>query len=129
MASFTECSVDQFASTLKSLFGSIEKEGTSALLDGIKAGAETSKDKWKSAAPKNTGEYSKSIRYRVDRTGEKPQATVYSTKPGLPHLLEKGHAKMGGGYVAARVHIAPAAEDGFEKAMQAFENGLAAKGL
>lgn len=38
--------------------------------------------------------------------------TVYSKKPGLPHLLEKGHIKVAHGHVLGRtpgrVHIKPA---------------------
>lgn len=30
---------------------------------------------------------------------------IYSSMPGLPHLLEYGHAKRGGGRVQGKVHI------------------------
>ncbi len=30
---------------------------------------------------------------------------IYSNMPGLPHLLEYGHAKRGGGRVQGKVHI------------------------
>lgn len=39
---------------------------------------------------------------RLDTT-----VTIHNRTPGLPHLLEHGHAKRGGGRVGGRVHIAP----------------------
>lgn len=39
-------------------------------------------------------------------------ATIYNrTVPGLPHLLEHGHAKRGGGRVAGRIHIYPVEQE------------------
>ncbi len=129
MSSFAQCSVDEFASTLDSIFDDLKDASDDALADALKAGANSSAKEWRDGAPVRKGKYKKTIRYRVDRTGDRPQATVYSTKPGLPHLLEKGHAKIGGGYVAAREHIAPAAEVGFSDAFAALEANLSARGL
>lgn len=37
--------------------------------------------------------------------------TIHSNKPGLPHLLEHGHAsRRGGRFIAGRTHIAPVEE-------------------
>lgn len=39
------------------------------------------------------------------------QGTIYNAKyPGLPHLLEYGHANRDGGRTPGRVHIAPVEE-------------------
>ena len=40
------------------------------------------------------------------------QGIIYNSKvPGLPHLLEHGHAKRGGGRVPGREHIAPVEQE------------------
>ena len=47
-------------------------------------------------------------------------ATIYSRIPGLPHLLEKGHALRGGGRTRGKPHIKPVEE----KLVKEFENEL-----
>lgn len=69
-----------------------------------------------SSAPVRTGRYAKS--WAVKTTAESSQSlgqTVYSPSCYmLSHLLEKGHAKRGGGRVRAIPHIAPAEKMGIE---------------
>ena len=49
------------------------------------------------------------------------QGVIYNAAtPGLPHLLERGHANRGGGFTPGRPHIAPIEE----KIIQEFEQNL-----
>ena len=52
------------------------------------------------------------------------ETTIYNKHPGLPHLLENGHAKRGGGRVAGRVHIAPIEEKLVEDYVRAVEEAV-----
>lgn len=68
----------------------------------------------KENSPKETGEYAKSW----SRKKQKGSYIIHNKKYQLTHLLEKGHAKVGGGRVAPRVHIKPVEEkivEGFIK--------------
>lgn len=61
----------------------------------------------KSTSPRKTGEYAKGWGRKKQKNGY----TVYNRKkPELTHLLEKGHAKRGGGRVPGIKHIEPVEE-------------------
>ena len=61
-------------------------------------------DKLKQSSPERTGRYAKS--WTKTKKGDK--WIVHNKKHyRLTHLLEKGHAKVNGGRVGAKVHIAP----------------------
>ena len=67
-------------------------------------------------APYDTGTYAKSwTSSKVRETSHNLQMTVHSrNRYRLAHLLEKGHAKRGGGRMQGKPHIAPAEKNGEE---------------
>ena len=77
-------------------------------------------------APKDTGAYAKS--WAVKKTKENSHSlemTVHSkNRYQLAHLLEKGHAKRGGGRVSGKPHIAPAEENGVQLLEHLIEEAL-----
>lgn len=84
----------------------------------------------KTDSPKGKG--SKKGHYKDGWTSktESENATAISvriynkTKPGLTHLLEKGHAKRGGGRVNGIPHIAPIEEKVIEEYEKKLKEGL-----
>lgn len=60
-----------------------------------------------------TGKYARSITHQLLTSGgELVEGEIGSrSMPGLAHLLEKGHASVGGGFVSGRKHIEPAFDE------------------
>lgn len=58
-----------------------------------------------------SGKYAAGWTSRFESGRVSAQGTIYNKDtPGLPHLLENGHAKRGGGRVSGRPHISPVEE-------------------
>ena len=96
------------------------------LKTAIKNAGETVKDEIEKTAPKKTGKYRKSCAVKkTNETSDSIKVVVHSkTQYRLTHLLENGHAKRGGGRVAARPHIAPAEKKGEEQLIREVERKL-----
>ena len=77
-------------------------------------------------APVDTGKYKKSWSDKnVREDSESIELVVHSrNRYQIAHLLEHGHAKRGGGRVAAKPHIASAEQRGNEKLVQTIEQKL-----
>ena len=68
----------------------------------------------KQTSPKKTGEYAKSWAMKTEKEIGQPHRRIIHAKAPhyrLTHLLEHGHAKVGGGRVEGRPHIRPAEEE------------------
>lgn len=79
-----------------------------------------------SGAPVDTGKYKKSWSVKnIREDSESIELVVHSrNRYQIAHLLEHGHAKRGGGRVAAKPHIASAEQRGNEKLVQTIEQKL-----
>lgn len=121
----TKVSIDQMASVIMDGLKEYADLATDDLKAAVKKTGNEVRKQIQSTAPKASGKYSKS--WSVKTTKESAngmEVTVYSrNRYQLAHLLEFGHAKRGGGRVAARPHIA-AEQAGIESFEQAIERSL-----
>lgn len=120
--------MDRFGATLEELLGSIDPKVKQGMLRAVRKAAQAGRKSVKRNIPEagirssKNGRYIKGWTYRVRSTQEGPQAVIGNRDvPGLAHLLEKGHARVGGGRVQAFPHIADAADETFRKFIEEAE--------
>lgn len=113
---------DFFERSMEQILGDVKAEIGSKTPSAVRASVQVARRSVKANAPERTGRYREGWATRTKRDStDRYVGTVYNKDvPGLPHLLEKGHAKVGGGRVQGNQHIAPAAE----KAFQDFERRI-----
>lgn len=118
-------SVDQMAAAIMDGLTEYADLSTTQVKAAVKKSAKTVKQEIIANAPKRTGGYAGSWTSKTTKeSSDALEITVYSKKPGLPHLLEHGHAKRGGGRVAGQPHIAPAEQHGIEQLEREIERSL-----
>lgn len=112
--------IDNLASAIEDILeqyeGDVEDLNAETVKEVVKLGVKAVKSN--SGVFGGTGKYANGWTSQVETGRMSAQGTIYNKKvPGLPHLLEHGHAKRGGGRVPGRVHIAPV-QDEIEKAFR-----------
>lgn len=72
-----------------------------------------------------TGKYASGWTSKAETNQYSAQGIIYNrTTPGLPHLLEHGHAKRGGGRTDGREHIRPVEEEVIRLFEEAIKNAI-----
>ncbi|MGO4995654.1 HK97 gp10 family phage protein [Oribacterium sp. Sow4_G1_1] len=119
-------SIDEMTSAIMEGLTEYADLTTDELKKSVKKAGKTVKYEISKTAPKDTGKYQKSWAVKtVKETSNSLDVVVHSrNRYQIAHLLEHGHAKRGGGRVAARPHIAPAEEKGIEELEKEVEKAL-----
>lgn len=107
-------SIDDLADLVMDGLREYSELADTAMKKAVRKTATSVKKEISENAPKRTGDYAKSwTTKKVMENSHKLEITVHSkNRYQLAHLLEKGHAKRGGGRVNGKPHIAPAEENG-----------------
>lgn len=119
-------SIDDMDSAIMAELGKYAGIAADDLKDAVKETAKSVRKDIQDSAPVDTGKYKKSWSVKnVHEDSESIDLVVHSRyRYQIAHLLEHGHAKRGGGRVAARPHIASAEQRGNEKLAETIESKL-----
>ena len=102
--------VDRLSAEIKGILAEYGTEITENVQDAVKkvtrSGAKALRAQSKQTFPKGSGAYAKGWKSSLDTKKRSAQGVIYNADlPGLPHLLEHGHANRNGGRTPGHVHI------------------------
>lgn len=119
-------SIDEMDSAIMEELEKYAELASDDLKAAVKETAASVRKDIQAGAPVDTGKYKKSWSVKnVHEDSESIDLVVHSrNRYQIAHLLEHGHAKRGGGRVAAKPHIAAAEQRGNEKLVQTIEQKL-----
>lgn len=115
---FSDAIAQELQTYTKEVIEKINETGAKIAKDGAK--------KLRQTSPKGTGKYAKGWTVKTKKEYGKPTNFIIHNKnrPGLAHLLEKGHAKRGGGRTKPIVHIKPVEEEVIEAYTKGVEEAI-----
>lgn len=118
--------VDQMADAIAQSMAEYADLSNEVMKECVTETSKSVKKEIQENAPIRTGKYKKSwAAKKVKENRNSLTIVVHSRdKYQIAHLLERGHAKRGGGRVAAIPHIAPAEQRGAEELVSRIERGL-----
>lgn len=118
---------EMFAGTVKDILAGYEAEVDKNMEQVTRKLAKEGAKAVKSAASSKfggSGKYARGWTSEVQAGRIYSTGVIYNKTPGLPHLLENGHAMRGGGRVAGRPHIAPVEKEIVEEFISEVEAAL-----
>lgn len=126
MAGNQRVTVDQMADVIMEGLLEYAELAADTMKDCVKKAGNTVKKETQANAPVKSKRYQKSWAVkRQKETDSTLEVVVHSrNRYQLTHLLEKGHARRGGGRVRAIPHIAPAEEKGIRELEEGIRRGL-----
>lgn len=102
------CTPEQLPQVIERYMREYGEKAEKAVRKDILSVSKEAQDKLRSTSPRRYGSYAESWSRRIQNGSlGSVTTTLYSRLPGLPHLLEFGHALRGGGRARAMPHIAP----------------------
>lgn len=118
--------VDQMADAVMDGLLEYAELATDVMKDCVKKAGNTVRKETQANAPVKSKRYQKSWAVKKQKESSNALEVVVHSRNRyqLTHLLEKGHAKRGGGRVCAISHIAPAEEKGIRELEEGIRRGL-----
>lgn len=107
-------SPDQLQSEIMGILNEYNKNVTDATKESVKKVVKFGVNEVRAASRSfgGSGKYARGWTSQVETGRLSAQGAIYNGKvPGLPHLLENGHALRDGGFKSGTVHIKPVEEE------------------
>lgn len=125
------CDIDDFSASLTRLIGDVfddcDDRVSKALTQSTRKGAKELRETYALKGRHEwSDEYREGFKAHIDKSGKLTVGEVGNkNKPGLVHLLEKGHVTLTGRRTNAYPHMAPAFEEMSEDFIKRFEEAVA----